>query len=296
MSPLDILNALRDLRQVFLERNPATIDVKFGHAHPLAGKLAAILVRERGPNGVEKYGAVRLEQLQTEAPVVAEEVVNHEFSFLPDFAAYGKTYRPDLGQRIVFVDGEGATLLFDARPEFGALTFTLEEHSARRLLMSSLDKGLTHEQFALLVDILKEYLPSTSAMLAKLCRVFQYSKTVEAELSTDGNNLLRTKFEGRGATDAPVSLPQEFELFMPYWANIDENAKLPNHLFVVTLRVVPPKGDEGPKFFLRLKNADEVKSEAERRFVKLAQEFLGEEIPVYRGTPDHKHNVVAQGE
>lgn len=280
------------LRGAFLEASPPSLDIKYGPGHPLEGEVEKTMVRTRGANGVESYTPVVVNTGGEEEPGVwAEHQHNHRFTFLPDFCKY--VNRPfsavSPGGRAVFVNEDQAEAVVDGYPELGGPSFSAKLFSGASALMAVDQQPMNHERFALFVDGMKEHLAPESAMLAKLCRVFAYSRTVEAELSPDGNNMLRTKFEGRGQTDAPVTLPQEFYLLMPYFGNVDDHAKLPLFLFRVSLRVVPPKGDEGPRFVMEWVNDDQVKSEAYARLVSDTAVMCGTDVPVYRGVANHAH-------
>jgi hypothetical protein len=133
-----------------------------------------------------------------------------------------------------------------------------------------------------------DVLDSESKMLAKLVGVFKFSRSLQVEMSTAGNSMIRATFEGKAGGEAPVSMPDTFSMYLPFFGNITDKAiHAPCQLWKFSLRIIPPKGDGQPVFRVRWVNGDQVVQEAMEALHKAVRAAVPESWQVFHGKPDH---------
>lgn len=270
---------------------PDTVEVKYGPGSGRAGQLAGYLCRNRGAGGAETWSYVQPPKKVDAAEEATSRLhITHAFDDLTSLKAWAGFNALETHECWIGDDNRVQVLSLEA-PERGTMQMALTVAEVTRHLEATCEDDpavvLSHQELSEFFDVVEDFLLSDSKMLAKMVRVFQYARNVSAELNANGSTMLRTTFDAKAGDAAPMMLPDEFSLYIPYFDNLDDNeAKHATYLAKVGLRVVPPRTADGqPTFRLMWKNQDAVLREARRDAVAALKKAVPANWRVYVGVP-----------
>jgi hypothetical protein len=285
---------------------PNVIELKYPTWSNLAGHEAGKLLLNKCDEriGYEVFGLGKEPALLEKK---AELFRNHSFVDLADMHAFLRLIDldPSVWVHGDTFDGQWVTALLDEeQPQHGIADAYVARHPTWSRWHGEAGKGeyrdLEHVDIAdLLIDNREDL---EDPMLAKVVSAFRAAKTIQYDADLGDANTVGVKVAWKGSggkkgAESEVSIPREFNAFLPAYSGPWTPGDEPRHKATFRLRVIPPDRNDPeaePIFRLRWHNALDFELEAKNALLaRIGEIFRGEPIiPVYSGKPDVKRFVL----